>query len=170
MKLKIIIPSLLSISTIPLVALSCGAISEAVLKDNSKLVLQSRNFGENVILSHKEYNSLYDQLKENEVVLAIIANHKIYEEVIPFASGDKVWDILDKSKFEFNIHSTPGLGKFINTFRTKGETEWIHGSRELKNYGDFYPLYFINHHFSEFGVSNWIASAKEVYEFTYDDK
>lgn len=183
MKLKFILPTLLFTAAIPIVAVSCGANNQSGSTTNkvvafedananvrNKLDTLSSGFGSNIVLSQGAYNSLYDKMGAKDVALAIIANHKIYEQIVPFHSGDKIWDILARSGFEFKIHETPMLGKFINTFKLKGAQDFMGGTRTDENYGDKYPLYYINHKFAQFGVSNWTSSAREVYEFTYDDK
>lgn len=167
----------LSLIAIPF-TISCGSIpkssDEEILADNPKLAYsKTSSFGKNVVLERDEYNKLYDEMVKkgkDYVAIAIIANHKQYEQVVPFSRGDKVWDILQKSDYDFNSYNSVGLGRFINSFKPKGTNEWLHGTREDKVYGDYYPLYYINHKFADLGVSNWVSSAHEVYEITYDDK
>lgn len=193
-KLKLILPSIFAVAT-PVVVVSCSCASKtydapAQLPENwetqQKYQLEkfedvdfnnknyfetkSSGFGDNIVLNVAAYNALYDKMEKYDVALAIVADHKLYTQVLPMKKGDKVWDVLHRSAFEFKTHDTPGLGLFINSFRLKGETQWRAGTREETNYGDKYPLYYINHSFSQFGVSNWKVSPREIYEFTYDDK
>lgn len=193
MKYKLLTP-LLSIAIVsPIIAISCGKknidmpsqLSEGWEKQtnyqikkyedsafNMQNLLESKKsgFGSNIILSKNAYNALYDKLGKYDVAIAIIADHKLYEQILPVIEGNKVWDILDRSGFEFKYSESLNLGKFLNTFKVKGDLSWKSGTRTEKNYNDFYPLYYINHNFSQFGVSNWNVSPREVYEISYDDK
>lgn len=177
---KLITPLVLA----PFFVISCGYSQHKVnldmsdprydihqLSSDDKIDFDQTGYGGNYFLSKEAYNNLYDQMGKNDVAIAIIANHKVYEEVVPYSPGDKVWDVMLRSRFEFKKYDHEALGVFVNSFRIKGETEWRHGTRTAQNYGDFYPLYYINHEFSQFGVSNWkIKSPHEVYELSYDDK
>lgn len=193
MKVKFITPFVVAFSALPFVAISCGLTSAKMPSElpvgwekkqiyqvekfedstsnmSSLLEIKYSGFGSNVVLNESSYNTLYDKMSEYDIAIAIIADHKLYEQVLPVIKGDKVWDVLDRSGFDFKYYEALSLGKFLNTFKPKGETSWKHGTRTEQNYGDFYPLYYINHNFSQFGVSNWNVSPREVYEITYDDK
>lgn len=193
-KLKLILPLTL-MAAIPVAVISCSCsvantyaptklpanwetqskyqlekFEDVQYNDQNMFETKSSGFGKNIVLNVPGYNYLYDKMGEFDVAFALIANHKLYAQILPMKKDDMVWDILHRSAFEFNTHDTPGLGLFINSFRLKGETQWRAGTREETNYGDKYPLYYINHNFSQFGVSNWKVSPREIYEFTYDDK
>lgn len=170
-KIKLLLAAPLLAAPLAIVV-SCSSkpLASRPFDGDPRLAYTSSGYGENVTLSGWEYNSLYDKLGPNDVALAIIANHKIYEQVIPMQSWYKVWDVMLQSNFEFKKHDTPGLGVFVNSFRPKGTTEWLHGTRIEQNYGDYYPLYYVNHRFANLGVSNWTVRPREVYEFCYDDK
>ena len=56
------------------------------------------------ILTVKNYNALWHTMGKKEVILAVIANFKTYTEHIPTSSGDKLWNVLQRStKFEFKL-------------------------------------------------------------------
>ena len=131
------------------------------------------------ILSDSFYNQLLTRKefdKKNSVQFVIIANKKVYTEIVPFDTNQqlKVWNVAQKMERIKIKGSDMGLslGVWMQTFKLMDKegnwTKWLHGESNQKNYGDYYPLYLINHKYAQFGVSNWTIKPGELYEISYD--
>lgn len=126
-------------------------------------------FGSITYLSNKKYNQIYRMIHEDEIGIVVIANHHIYKEFIKTDGSKTMLELISKTKIKY--HTTvidEFLGAWIGTFKTPGATNWMHGTSEDKNYGDFYPLFFVNHIYSQFGASNFHPEQRDLIEISYD--
>ena len=147
--------------------------NQTIFKDKFK---DPTTGGEYQFLNKSQYDSLSSSLSNNQVGLALIANHKVFIEEITLhpnwdSSKEKIEQVLNDSKlFEFKFYKSPTGEDFIQTFKERSNPSagWQHGTATYKNYGNFYPLLAINHHISELGSSDWSVSPKEIYELSYD--
>lgn len=131
--------------------------------------------GQNRILSNAFYNQLWADSefdKTKEVTVALIANKQIYTEIVLINNATTLVDIFaNLYSFHFNTKDIVGItwiSSFTILLDDQNYSAPQHGASTLQNYGDYYPLFWINHVYSGLGASNWSVSPGEIYEVSYD--
>ncbi len=129
----------------------------------------------NQVLLNSNYNYIHKVMQDipgPQAALVVIANHKFYTEIINLNTKIKhVTDLMDASnRFEFKRIKTPGntYGQWLQTFKFKNKSNWLHGTSAATNYGDYYPIYYVNHIYASFGIFNQEVLNNTLFEITYD--
>lgn len=194
-KIKLISMSALVIAA-PLAAVSCSAFSKSSFTENSikpdgkvNISVSTRDvlyeehtkdddfnqtkddlgFGSITYLSNRKYNQIYRMIHKDEVGIVVISNHHIYKEFIKTDGSKTMLQLIQNAPINFKTKMIDQfLGAWIATFKAPGMSSWAHGTSTQKNYGDYYPLFFVNHIYSQFGASNFHPEGKDLIEISYD--